>query len=251
MTKSAIGLEMDQLIPTANVRRRSAQGARSVVEMIESNIAAGVWRPGDRLPTERELEIEFGTARNTLRKGLQQLEAKGTIIRHVGRGTFVAEPEPAPKHESLIDRLIGCSPAEVMEVRLMVEPLAAEFAATRANQADLAIMRDCVLKGAKAADVPDFEHWDGLLHKTIIDAARNNLLSGFYEAINAIRNQPEWLKLKRRSVTPARRQVYQAQHEQLVAALFDRDMNVARETMLAHLLIFWAHTLNSGDLLLV
>jgi DNA-binding GntR family transcriptional regulator len=37
-------------------------------------------------------EAQFGLARNTLRKSLRKLEEQGKIIRHIGRGTFVAQP---------------------------------------------------------------------------------------------------------------------------------------------------------------
>ena len=62
-------------------------------DYIERQIEQGAWKPGDKLPTERALVEQFGIARNTLRKSLDRLEASGKITRHVGRGTFVAQPK--------------------------------------------------------------------------------------------------------------------------------------------------------------
>ncbi len=50
-------------------------------------------RPGSHLPDERTLASSFGTSRTTIRLALQELFREGRIIRHQGRGTFVAEPK--------------------------------------------------------------------------------------------------------------------------------------------------------------
>lgn len=209
-----------------------------IAERIEANIANGLWGPGFRLPTERELEDEFGVARNTLRKGLKKLEDAGKIVRHVGRGSFVADaaPQQTSVAQILLDRVVGSSPAEVMEVRLVLEPWAASLAAARATASDLARMRECLAKGEAATDVPEFEVWDGLLHETIIASAKNELLAGLYEAINMARHQPEWMKLKERTVTPERRAAYQAHHNEIVEALGARDAGAAADLIRTHLL---------------
>jgi DNA-binding FadR family transcriptional regulator len=235
-TAELIGIAMDHHNRTDNIRRRATNSVESACKRIERNIKLGVWRPGHRIPTERELQAELGVARNTLRKGLKRLEREGQIVRHIGRGTFVAEIK-AVSPQNFLERLSGCSPTEVMEVRMMLEPRAAELAATRGSQAELQFLEEC-LKGAdNASDLQTFEHWDGLLHKTIIQATKNELLIGLYEAINAIRNQPEWTKLKERTVTAQRRRTYQKQHEELVTALRERDARTARERMRTHLAV--------------
>jgi len=243
---------------TLNLRDRAANGANAVVQFIERNIADGSWGPGAKLPTERDLEKRFGVSRNTLRKSLRQLEDQGKIVRHVGRGSFVAGSlEPAlgaairllaPQDgENLVRRIHGASPTEVMEVRLMIEPLAAELAASRANAADLQRLEECLLRADQAREVPDFEHWDGMLHVAIIAATKNGLLMDIYDAINDIRNQPEWGRLKARSVTPQRRAVYQEQHRRIVSALLDRDGAKARAELLQHLTLVRANLLAASS----
>ncbi len=55
-------------------------------------IASGVWKEGDRLPPERDLCRDFDVSRSTLRQALGELEQRGLISRHQGRGTFVTRP---------------------------------------------------------------------------------------------------------------------------------------------------------------
>ena len=64
-----------------------------LAEAIEARIAAGEWRPGDRLPAERDLATQAGISRMTARQALAWLANRGAIeVRH-GVGTFVAQPK--------------------------------------------------------------------------------------------------------------------------------------------------------------
>jgi GntR family transcriptional regulator, transcriptional repressor for pyruvate dehydrogenase complex len=225
---------MDQNV--TNMRVRASDAVGTIVETIERNIQEGVWLPGHRLPTERELEVELGVARNTIRKSLKKLEEAGKIVRQIGRGSFVSEHvEEQNALTPLLDRVLGSSPSEVMEIRLILEPWAAGLAATRATSADLVQMRNCIAQAAVAPDVPTFEKWDGELHQAIISSAKNGLLAGLYEAINTVRHQPEWMKLKERTVTDERRAAYHKQHGEIVDALAERDPDSAARLIREHL----------------
>lgn len=223
-----------------NLRERAASGARALTEFIERNIAEGVWPPGAKLPTERDLERRFGVSRNTLRKSLKRLERQGMISRQVGRGSFVMAAAASPDEttvdgQGLVYRIQGASPVEVMEVRLMIEPTAAELAAMRATAEDLQQMNHCLQRCEAAVDVAEFEHWDGMLHMSIVAAAKNGMLSAFYEAINDLRRHDEWRRLKERSVTPERRGVYCEEHRAIVQCLKDRNAEGARAELQRHL----------------
>ncbi|MGV3479447.1 MAG: GntR family transcriptional regulator, partial [Sphingobium sp.] len=64
-----------------NVRKRAGETVGGLLTRFERNIADGLWQVGTKIPTERELEQELGVSRNTLRKGLRQLEEQGRIER--------------------------------------------------------------------------------------------------------------------------------------------------------------------------
>ena len=65
-----------------------------IVEQMRRRIAMGALRPGDRLPTVRELAVRTRVNRNTAARAVQHLERDGWVRTRVGQGTFV---EPASK----------------------------------------------------------------------------------------------------------------------------------------------------------
>jgi GntR family transcriptional regulator len=66
-----------------------------VASRAEARIRSGEWAPGTRLPPERELCRVLDISRATLRQALAELEQRGFITRHQGRGTFVTRPPVA------------------------------------------------------------------------------------------------------------------------------------------------------------
>lgn len=220
------------------LRSKAQHGRAALMQHVRKRIADGTWPAGYRLPAERDLVEQFGIARNTLRKVMDDLEGQGLITRHVGRGTFVAAtPAPASNGaESLLQRIHGASPAEVMELRLLIEPQFVELAATRASGRDLQQIVHCLDESEKAGSVLEFEYWDGMLHQAILSAAHNNLLTDLYDAINGVRKQPEWESLKQRSLTPERLTHYRTQHRTIVDALLQRDAQAASSAIREHLL---------------
>jgi DNA-binding FadR family transcriptional regulator len=187
-----------------------------------------------RLPAERALAEEFGVSRSTLRTVLGVLEAEGKIWRHVGRGTFVGERPSvdAPALSALVNQT---HPEEVMEVRLVLEPRIAALAARRATAADIEAMDRCVRKAETATDVATFELWDGAFHRAIATGAHNTLLLTLFDAVNAIRQEAIWGRLKEASLTSKRQRLYNSQHRACVEAIRDRSATEADRYMVDHL----------------
>ena len=69
--------------------RRSRARTQAAANRIRQQILSGAWADGGLLPSERDLAAQFGVARNTLRRILQQLEAEGLIENHPGRGSLI------------------------------------------------------------------------------------------------------------------------------------------------------------------
>ena len=207
--------------------------ATDVEASLRGRISAGEWTTNGRLPAERELAAEYGVARNTVRRALEALEADGEIQRHVGRGMFLNGERS--EVADIIQRVTGVSPADLMAVRLIVEPQAAALAATNASTADLeAIAR--VHKSASATmETELFEHWDAEFHQRIFSATRNELLVSMHEILRAIRNRNAWIELKKKTFSENRRLDYCTHHAKIVAALENRDADGAAGAMREHM----------------
>jgi DNA-binding FadR family transcriptional regulator len=214
-------------------------GSRNSIELAEElrrMIDGGEWSAGGRLPPERVLAGRFAVARNTLRRALDCLEDTGYLTRHVGRGTFIAPREKKPG-DGIAFRMSEASPRDLLETRLIIEPRAAALAASRANAADLAAISKALAESLAAASLTEFEQWDAQLHLAIFLATKNEVLIDYCRAICEARNQPQWVHLKKRSVTAETRAAYDAHHRTIVDALLRRDAVAAAESMREHLLM--------------
>jgi DNA-binding FadR family transcriptional regulator len=187
-----------------------------------------------RLPAERDLSVQLGLSRSALREALEVLEAQGKVWRHVGQGTFVGtRPAPEPAELSLVTA--RTSPAEMLETRLLLEPMLARMAALRATEAEIAQMQRLLEKSEGAHDAKTWELWDGRLHRAVAEAAHNGLLLSIFDAFNAMRRQAKWSALRQAALTPARHAAYCAHHRAYVAAIAARDPGKAEAVMRKHI----------------
>jgi GntR family transcriptional regulator, phosphonate transport system regulatory protein len=77
--------------PGGSARQHGIALWRQIQQSIESEIAGGSRAAGSRLPTEAELAARFGVNRHTVRRAMEELEARGLVRVEQGRGSFVAE----------------------------------------------------------------------------------------------------------------------------------------------------------------
>jgi GntR family transcriptional regulator, transcriptional repressor for pyruvate dehydrogenase complex len=111
-----------------------------VAEQLRQLINSGEYKPGDRIPSERDLAVRLGVGRPAVREALRELKAQGLLV--VGRGaqgTNVANL-PSPSFAGPMSSLLGAGAermAELMEIRSAVEIEAAGLAARRATMEDL------------------------------------------------------------------------------------------------------------------
>lgn len=186
-----------------------------------------------RLPPERELCLQFGVSRSTLRKALDHLEARGIVSRHVGRGTFVGRPAAASA--GLLEIGKQTSPSELMELRLMIEPQIARLAAMRASPAEITYMRHCVARSETAEDSETYELWDSALHRAIAQAAHNALVLAVFESAAELRGLTAWGRLRTALITPRENLVYwRNQHRGFVEAIAVRDPGLAEHLARVH-----------------
>ena len=208
--------------------------ANDIATALKKRIDAGEWLENGRIPPERDLADEFGVARNTVRRAVGLLEQNGTVIRQVGRGTFLAAAN-ANSLSGAVTRMQGSSPADMMEIRQLLEPAAAAFAATNASVGELNAVRDAHQAAGEALEMPAFEHWDAEFHHRIFACSRNEFLKEIHNLMRILRNQSPWFEMKKRTFSEERRRTYCGEHQAILDALVSRDPEGARQAMLSHL----------------
>jgi GntR family transcriptional regulator, uxu operon transcriptional repressor len=229
----------------------SADRRHRLADLILADSQRAGLGPGSRLPTERQLALEMGATRSSVRHALAVLQAEGRISREVGRGTFLRDAPPrlprggadgaalaaATAGGSLVppDGAGGFAPADVMTIRRLLEPLAMPLVVAWATAADFKEMDRCLAGGDRAGSYDEFETWDLALHRSIMAASHSPLLAQLYAVIETARHGQFWGDLKRRSASRERRDLYQADHAELVAALRARDAERAVQAMRTHL----------------
>lgn len=201
------------------------------------NLHAGRWQPGERLPTERDLGERFSLGRTAVRGVLAKLKTRGLIAQRVGSGTFVSPEAPAllAAAPPAVPVAPAASPAQLMEARLAIEPALIELVVCHATAADFAQMQHCCRQAEAASTLAQFEYWDTALHQAIGAAAHNTVVDQLMRELSLAREQDDWGRLKRQSLTPARRAAYEREHRELVQALCDRDAPAATRALREHL----------------
>jgi DNA-binding FadR family transcriptional regulator len=215
---------------------KNPNGAATLRAVLLANVGSGHWKSGEKLPTERELCATYEIGRGAVRRILAEAKERGLITQTVGSGTFVAKDASALLQSAETHtQELHTSPAELMEARMVIEPMIANLVVRNGTSADFLRMEECCTRAENAGSMEEFEHWDGALHQAIADATHNSLIKGVFQLMNKAREQGEWGSLKMKSLTPERRNAYQEEHRALVHALKDRDEERARLLTTEHL----------------
>jgi DNA-binding FadR family transcriptional regulator len=219
-----------------NVSSRKRGDSGTLRMILERDLRSGRWQDGDRLPTERELCVQYRVARNTVRRALLALEEGKLITRHVGRGTFKCYDRQSRTDPFELDGIEAFSPADVIECRLFFEPGLVPLVVARATKADLDGMAECLQQAEASASLLEFERWDAALHDAIAVATHNHAAISMSRSLAKVRQQAKWGILKARSMTPERKTKLQAEHRAIVAAFRNRDQSQAHRLLRDHLL---------------
>lgn len=215
--------------PVGLVRRQLLDDvAEGILELIRTQGLAA----GDRLPSARDLAARFAVATPTLREALRRLEATGTLdIRH-GSGVYVRDPSRLilanPNHRGLENDTI----LHLLEARELIEPHLAAKAAVECTDVQIAELRT-ILDGAGAAlrDDATLSASNMAFHRAIAHDAGNPVLAEMIDTIVEIYG-PEQQQILR---LYGDRRADHAEHQEILAAVADRDPERAGSRMRSHL----------------
>jgi GntR family transcriptional regulator, transcriptional repressor for pyruvate dehydrogenase complex len=197
-----------------------------LVENFRDLIVSRQFRPGERLPAERELALRFGVSRSSLRPVMKLLESVGVISQRVGDGSYLNSDASKILHLPLSFMILldGVSLVELFEARLMIEPELAARAAESVSSEDLEAMRRTF-----SAMATDPVGADIAFHEAVCRATRNRICYRMFGAIQEAFRQGMVVTSR---LAPDRALAF---HQAIYSALHLRNPEEARRKMSEHL----------------
>ena len=211
---------------------------RQIAAQLSALIVSGEFAVGKRLPAERDLAVQLGVSRPSLREAIIALELEGMVEVRVGAGIWVAATSGRSDAEaSQVPSLAeGEGPFELLRARCLVEGEIAAVAARDATPADLAGLHKAVdsmdrleRKGQDPAPA------DREFHLGIAAATRNSVLHAVVQDLWDRGRGAMWSKMEHHFRTPQLRAATLADHQAILQALEAHDPREARHAMRAHL----------------
>ncbi|KGK91374.1 GntR family transcriptional regulator [Desulfosporosinus sp. HMP52] len=153
---------------------------QEVLKQINNMIIDGKLRPGDRLMGEREMAVELGVSRTTLREALRTMEFLGWVEIKPGEGTFIRNPQLSEVISPLALALSAEQTQidELWETRITLEVECAGLAAARASEADLGRISN-ILKEMQTSlkDLDAYVKADMRFHYLVAQASQNSMMN--------------------------------------------------------------------------
>ena len=207
-------------------------GSTGIANAIREDIKARNFVHNDRLPPERALAERFDAARGTIREALKRLEESGWVVRRAGSGTYVTHVDPV-EVDSIIE---ATSPIEMIDTRRALEPEIGRHAAVKATKLDIQRLEEILTAFEQGpTDQKIFSALDEKFHTTLVDCAKNALMSWIYKQVNEVRAHDQWSVVKAKTLNTKTIAMYHAQHRQIVEAIKSRDPEKTAELITTHL----------------
>lgn len=214
--------------------------SHSVIRQIELLLLRGILRPGERLPSERELAEKLGVSRPSLRDALAELQERGLLTTRAGAGVYVAELLDSAFSDSLVQLFATHDEAlfDYISFRRDLEGMAAERAARFGSDMDLQVI-DTIYRKMEAAhqmrDPTEEARLDAEFHMSIVEASHNIIMLHMMRAMFNLLHQGVFYNRQMIFQQRGTRDDLLAQHKAINAALQARDPITARRAAHTHL----------------
>ncbi|KEP69462.1 FCD domain-containing protein [Thioclava sp. BHET1] len=214
--------------------------ATAVVRQIEGLILQGILRPGERLPSERELAERLDVSRPSLREAVAQLQESGLLCARAGAGIFVADVLGSAFSPALIRLFASNEQAlfDYISFRRDLEGLAAERAALCGSDTDLQVVNTLFeqMEAAHSKRNPTQEaQLDAQFHMAIIEASHNVVMIHMMRAMFDLLAEGVFFNRAVLFRNRSTRGQLLEQHRAMNAAIQARDPKAARAAIAAHM----------------
>jgi len=207
-----------------------------VYKQLVSLIANGRLKPGEKLPSERDMATDMGVSRQSIREAINKARTMGLIeVRQGGSTVVVSSVKEHLKTplaiilEEQAEKILG-----FLDIRKLFESWCAEKAAAAAKHTDLRAMLDLLQRMEKLQ--PGEAAWekaDLSFHSAIAAASHNVIAIHIMEALRASFNS--YFKAKKFALGPERKNLLHQQHQGIFMAIKQKSPPAAKTRMLEHL----------------
>jgi len=203
-----------------------------VIKEIISRIYSGLYRNGQRLPSERKLCDQFGISRGTLRSAFSGLEKMGVIKIKAQSGAYVQKFSHKKLSPKILPRnLKDVSLQDIIAARRAIELEAVKLACERITKRQLTVLKklvDCMEESLDS--LPDFLNMDVCFHESIVKASGNLVLIAAFEAIFEYHKYSQVLS----SPYPESEKNAFVYHKKIMIALEEADSKAAVKILKEH-----------------
>jgi GntR family transcriptional regulator, transcriptional repressor for pyruvate dehydrogenase complex len=232
-------------------RLHAQKNYMQIARQIRNMIRDGVLGIGDKLPAERDLALQFGSSRASIREALSALEMLGLIECRSGQGNFIrADGRDGTIDGELLRTLLqNHDPFEIFEARLELEPRMTALAAERATEDERRKLAAQVekLRGLGAHIIaetdrqPVIEEYmdeDRKYHLEIGRCSHNSVLFTVFSGVNLMMKETHWRAMKGKGLAEVGNvRAYAVEHEAILGAILSRDPKAAEEEARRHLVV--------------
>jgi GntR family transcriptional repressor for pyruvate dehydrogenase complex len=204
---------------------------RQIADQVRGLVERGEYQVGARLPPERDLALQLGVSRPSVREALIALEVEGLVEVRMGSGIYVL-----PIAEARARPVSAEGPLETIRARQLIESELAAYAAAHMKKAQIAGLRNAVALMQQEVDTGHTPtRGDRLFHLRIAEACENSVLQRIVTELFDERHNPLFEQLGSHFETARSWTMAIAEHSAVVIAIANRAPDAARLAMAAHL----------------
>ncbi len=208
--------------------------SEEITEYLKDQILRRQLKPATQLPSEERMAESMGVGRGTIREAMRVLLYLGLIERR-NNGTYVTDPGDSGLDKAGLAESISRQRdiLEIMELRKVIEPELAAFAAERADEEDIADLQlHCERMAKEQDDIESFIEDDNLFHLRLFRAARNFTLVEILKHVQALLKENQGLVIRQSPAIVPRSIDF---HCRVFEAVREKDSQEARRIMAEHL----------------
>ncbi|MCV3739833.1 GntR family transcriptional regulator [Lentilactobacillus hilgardii] len=204
---------------------------QQTVDKLQKNIINGSWKPGQRLPTMKQLAKEVGVSITTMREALKSLENQNVISIEHGRGIYVRN-DPNSLNVAGVDKVKSLSLLSLLRARLLVEPEQAYLCAKNGDRNITEELQNLSERMDKEMRVGgDFLNVDLEFHQLVAEGANQPALRIMSSSLEKYQIESR----ERTNTLPNMRTKASLYHQLIATAVATNDADEAKELMKMHI----------------